>query len=47
MSLGARQPGTVEVAAGVEAGDTVVVSGTQSLRDGAPVNVVAEAGSAG
>jgi membrane fusion protein, multidrug efflux system len=47
VSLGARQPGTVEVAAGVEAGDTVVVSGTQSLRDGAPVNIVAQAGSAG
>ena len=47
VSLGARQPGTVEVAQGVEAGDIVVVSGTQRLRDGAPVNVVARAGSAG
>jgi hypothetical protein len=47
VSLGARQPGTVEVADGVEAGDIVVVSGTQGLRDGAPVNIVARAGSAG
>jgi membrane fusion protein, multidrug efflux system len=47
VSLGARQPGTVEVADGVEAGDVVVVSGTQGLRDGAPVNIVARAGSAG
>jgi membrane fusion protein (multidrug efflux system) len=47
VSLGARQPGTVEVAEGVEAGDVVVVSGTQRLRDGAPVTVVAQAGSAG
>lgn len=47
VSLGARQPGTVEVAQGVEAGDVVVVSGTQSLRPGAPVTVVARAGDAG
>jgi membrane fusion protein (multidrug efflux system) len=47
VSLGTRQPGTVEVADGIEAGDIVVVSGTQSLRDGAPVNIVARAGSAG
>lgn len=47
VSLGARQPGTVEVAQGVEAGDIVVVSGTQSLRPGAPVTVVARAGGAG
>lgn len=47
VSLGARQPGTVEVAAGLEAGDVVVVSGTQRLRDGAPVTIVAEAGGAG
>ena len=47
VSLGARQPGTVEVAQGLEAGDVVVVSGTQRLRDGAPVTIVAEAGGAG
>jgi membrane fusion protein (multidrug efflux system) len=47
VSLGARQAGTVEVANGLEAGDVVVVSGTQSLRDGAPVNIVARAGGAG
>jgi membrane fusion protein, multidrug efflux system len=47
VTLGARQPGTVEVADGVEAGDVVVVSGTQRLRNGAPVTIVASAGSAG
>ena len=47
VSLGARQPGSVEVAAGIEAGDIVVTSGTQSLRPGAPVSIVARAGSAG
>ena len=31
----------------LDAGDVVVVSGTQGLRDGAPVNIVARAGNAG
>ena len=47
VSLGARQPGSVEVSAGLEAGDVVVVSGTQRLRNGAPVTIVAAAGGAG
>lgn len=47
VSLGQRQTGSVEIAEGVEAGDIVVVSGTQSLRPGAPVTVVARAGGAG
>jgi membrane fusion protein, multidrug efflux system len=47
VTIGARQPGTVEVAEGVEAGDVVVVSGTQRLRNGAPVTIVASAGAAG
>lgn len=47
VTLGARQPGTVEVAAGLDAGDIVVTSGTQRLRNGAPVTIVARAGSAG
>jgi membrane fusion protein (multidrug efflux system) len=46
VRVGARQPGTVEVG-GVEAGDIVVVSGTQRLRNGAPVTIVASAGTAG
>jgi membrane fusion protein, multidrug efflux system len=46
VTIGARQSGTVEVG-GVEAGDVVVVSGTQRLRNGAPVTIVASAGSAG
>ncbi len=45
--VGERQPGSVEVAEGLEPGDVVVVSGTQRLRNGAPVNVVASIGGAG
>jgi membrane fusion protein, multidrug efflux system len=47
VAVGDRQPGTVEVSTGLEVGDVVVVSGTQRLRNGAPVNVVARVGDAG
>lgn len=47
VTVGARRPGTVEIAGGVEAGDIVVVSGTQRLRNGAPVTIVASAETAG
>jgi membrane fusion protein, multidrug efflux system len=47
VTVGARQSGTVEISGGVEVGDIVVVSGTQRLRNGAPVTIVASAGSAG
>jgi membrane fusion protein, multidrug efflux system len=47
VAVGDRQPGTVEVSTGLEVGDVVVVSGTQRLRNGAPVNVVARVGDSG
>jgi membrane fusion protein (multidrug efflux system) len=37
ISLGVRSPGEVEVTAGVEAGDQVVVGGLELLQEGAPV----------
>ncbi len=38
VRIGGRSPGSVEVLAGLNAGDRVVVEGTQKVRDGAPVN---------
>jgi membrane fusion protein (multidrug efflux system) len=48
VTLGRRQPGRVELLAGVEAGERVVVQGTQKIRDGSPVTEapVAAAGTA-
>lgn len=40
VRLGQRQPGEVEVLAGLQAGDQVVVRGIQRLRNDAPVRVV-------
>lgn len=37
VRIGARRPGSVEVLAGLNAGEQVVVEGTQKVRDGAPV----------
>jgi membrane fusion protein (multidrug efflux system) len=37
-TLGRRKPGEVEVIKGVQAGERVVVDGTQNLRDGSKVN---------
>jgi membrane fusion protein (multidrug efflux system) len=37
-TLGRRKPGEVEVTKGVQAGERVVVDGTQNLRDGSKVN---------
>lgn len=37
VQLGRRQPGFVEITAGIVAGERVVVEGTLKLRDGAPV----------
>lgn len=39
VRLGRRQPGEVEILAGVRAGDRVVVEGTQNVRDGAKVRI--------
>ena len=45
VKVGLRSPGTVEIVAGLEAGDTVVTSGQQRVqRDGSPVIVVEVAG---
>jgi len=37
VRIGSRRPGTVEVLAGLNAGEQVVVEGTQKVRDGSPV----------
>ena len=39
VTLGARQPGMVEVTSGVKEGDEVVIAGQLKLHDGAPVSV--------
>jgi len=38
VTLGARQPGLVEVTSGIKAGDEVVVAGQLKLHDGSKVN---------
>jgi membrane fusion protein (multidrug efflux system) len=43
VTLGARQPGMVEVTEGLKAGDEVVTSGQQKLHDGAKVATAAAA----
>ena len=40
VELGRRRPGQVEIVRGLEAGELVVVEGTQKARPGEPVNVV-------
>jgi membrane fusion protein (multidrug efflux system) len=40
VSIGRRQPGRVEIVAGLQAGDQVIVEGTQKVRDGATVRVL-------
>jgi membrane fusion protein (multidrug efflux system) len=39
VRIGMRRPGFVEIASGLKAGETVVVEGTQKVRDGAPVQL--------
>jgi membrane fusion protein (multidrug efflux system) len=41
ITIGRRAPGKVEVVAGLEPGEIVVVEGTQKVRDGGPVRDVA------
>jgi membrane fusion protein (multidrug efflux system) len=45
VKLGQRQPGLVEIAEGLAAGDTVVVRGVQRLRDGVAIRVSGSDGS--
>ncbi len=40
VQIGRRRPGDVEVAAGIKAGESVVVEGTQAVRDGGKVRPV-------
>ena len=40
VRIGGRQPGTVEVLAGLSAGERVIVEGTQKVRDGASVKAI-------
>ncbi len=40
VEVGARRPGAVEILSGLEAGDRVVVQGTNRVRPGAPVRVL-------
>lgn len=40
VQLGRRQPGFVEITAGISAGERVVIEGTLKLRDGAPVREI-------
>lgn len=48
VKVGLRSPGTVEIVAGLEVGDTVVTSGQQRVRlDGSPVIVLEMAGRKG
>ena len=39
VRIGTRRPGFVEIASGLKAGETVVVEGTQKVRDGAAVRL--------
>jgi membrane fusion protein (multidrug efflux system) len=47
VRIGGRRPGSVEVLAGLKAGERVVVEGTQKVRDGAPVRATEIAADAG
>ena len=44
VQTGLTSEGRVQVLSGIEAGDTIVVTGSNSLRDGAQVRVVAGPG---
>lgn len=46
VKTGARRPGLVEITSGLERGEEIVVEGTQSLRHGASIRRVDEAGTA-
>ncbi|MEJ0098920.1 MAG: efflux RND transporter periplasmic adaptor subunit [Pseudomonadota bacterium] len=46
VTLGRREPGFVEIADGLDAGDKVVIEGTLKLRDGVPVRDVGPANGA-
>ena len=40
VRIGGRSPGNVEILAGLEAGERVIVEGTQKVRNGAPVTAI-------
>ena len=43
VTIGRRTPGSVEIVAGLKAGERVVTEGTQSIRDGVAVRDAAQA----
>ncbi len=45
VQIGRRRPGEVQISDGLQAGERVVVQGTQNLRDGTPVRDVGAADS--
>jgi membrane fusion protein (multidrug efflux system) len=47
VAVGRREPGRVELLAGVQAGERVVVQGTQKIREGSPVKESAASGGEG
>ena len=48
VQIGRREPGRVEVVAGVRAGERVIVEGTQKVREGGAIREIEQAaGSAG
>lgn len=40
VQIGTRKPGVVEIVSGLEAGDMIISRGTNTVREGAPVNIV-------
>jgi membrane fusion protein, multidrug efflux system len=44
VRIGRRQPGRVEIVAGIEPGERVIVEGTQKVREGIPVRELQEQG---
>lgn len=47
VRIGGRRPGSVEILAGLNAGERVVVEGTQKVRDGSPVRTTEVAADSG
>lgn len=43
VKTGRRRPGEVEILDGVDAGDVIIIEGTQKVRDGAPVKALPQA----
>jgi membrane fusion protein (multidrug efflux system) len=46
VRIGGRRPGSVEIVAGLQAGEQVVIEGTQKVRSGGPVRAAEQSGGA-